>query len=165
MENLDLISIGSDHSRINVVKITFKENYISRNTNKKSIRLYIWIGSEIACKLKWKNGDFINVHKFNDYLLLNKIDETDQVDSEYKTPKGYIFKKIDKSYSYGISFTCNFMTDAVEKGIRTVKYEIVDTNSENLTLFGVDEHRMPVVEQITIVNKKGLKVFLSEKEI
>ena len=54
------------------------------------------------------------------------------------------------------------MTDAAEKGIRTVKYEIVDIDSENLTLFGVDEHRMPIVEQITIVNKKGLKVFLSK---
>ncbi len=160
MGSLDLISIGSNNSRINVVKITFKENYVSRNTNKKSMRLYIWIGSEIARKLKWKNGDLINVSKCDDYLFLNKIDETDEIDSEYKTSKGYVFKKIDKSYSYGISFTCNFMTDAAEKGIRTVKYEIVDIDSENLTLYGVDEHRMPVVEQITIVNKKGLKVFL-----
>ena len=162
MENLDLISIGSNHSRVNVVKITFKENYVSRNTNKKSMRLYIWIGSDIACKLKWKNGDLINVSKCDDYLLLNKIDETDEIDSEYKANKGYIFKKISKSYSYGISFTCNFISNAAEKGIRTVKYEIIDIDSENLTLYGVDEHRMPIVEQITIVNKKGLKVFLSK---
>ena len=126
----EFIGTLTPHSRYNVVKIGFGGNYVYRHTNKKQIRLHVLVGLCVAKKLNWKNGDYINVTPFNNYLLLEKIDQTIEDDSEYKMFKGFKFKKIRNSLSYDISMNFNFLRPPNNKKIRTGNHEIIIVNEE-----------------------------------
>jgi hypothetical protein len=129
--NENPLAIGNQSCRYNVVKIGFGGYYKYKNANKenfnkKHLKIQICIGIGIAKKLSWKNFDQINIFWFDNYLLLNKIKINKDKNSEYKNFKGYKFREIKNTYSYGIAMTCNFIIPPPERGIRTVKHEIVE---------------------------------------
>lgn len=133
--NENPLGISNQSSRYNVVKIGFGGYYTYKNSskenfNQKHLKIQICVGTGIAKKLTWKNCDPINIVWFDNYLLLNKIKIEQDKNSEYETFKGYIFRKIRNTYSYGVTMTCNFLTTPPKLGIRAVKHEIVEKDGE-----------------------------------
>lgn len=133
--NENPLAIENQCSRYNVVKIGFGGYYKYKNPNKKNfnqkhLKIQICVGTGIAKELSWKNFDQINITWFDNYLLLNKIKIDNDKNSEYKNFNGYRFREIKNTFSYGLAMTCNFIIPVPERGIRTVKHEIVKKDGE-----------------------------------
>ncbi len=122
-------SIGAK-SRYNVVKLGFGGRYIYKHTNKKNIMLQVLVGFGISKKLGWETGDYISIDHVGKSLILKKIDEDKNNDSEYKLFKGYKFKRVNNSYSHDLSLTCNFMLPPARKRTRTVRHEIIKNGND-----------------------------------
>jgi len=116
-----LTNIFSGSSRHNVVKI--------RPFTNKKIYLQICIGSSIARELEWMDGDFIDV-EFNpkkNIVLLKNINKIKDEYSEYWPIKKYIFRRINKSYSYSVNlpYVC-FNNENIKN--KVVDHEIIEEN-------------------------------------
>lgn len=117
----DLTTIFSGSSRQNVVKI--------RTITNKKLYLQICIGSSIARELEWMDGDSIHIesNSIKSILLLKNIDKSKNERLEYWPIKKYIFRRINKSYSYSVNlpYAC-LDTENIKK--KVVDHEIVEEN-------------------------------------
>lgn len=124
-EGLTNILILAGNSRHNVVKTRPLRS--SSYANNKKFYLQICVGSNIARELGWKDGDYINVesNSTRNFVLLKNIDKNKNEFSEYWPIKGYIFRKIHKSYSYSINLPY-FCEDSENLKNKVVDHEIIN---------------------------------------
>lgn len=144
MEGLTNIFLGS--SRQNVVKI--------RPLTNKKIYLQICIGSSIARELEWMDGDSLHVEldSTKNIVLLKNINN---MNSEHWPIKGYVFRKINKSYSYSVNLPSDFL-DAENIKNKVVEHEIIKEKGNKFLkvyLSGRKEHRN-IGEKIYLTKSK-----------
>lgn len=118
--NKNDINILEGSSRQNVVKIR-----LIKCANGTKFYIQICVGSNIARNLGWVDGDQVQVesNSIRKFVLLKKIDKSK--DECYQT-KGYIFRKINKSYSYSIKLPCECFNENFT--LRVVDHEIIEEN-------------------------------------
>lgn len=117
-----LTTIVSGSSRQNVVKIR-------PLTSNKKVYLQICIGSSIARELEWMDGDSIHIESnlIKSIIFLKNIDKIKNESLEYWPIKKYIFRRINKSYSYSVNLPYAFLDTENIKN-KVVDHEIVEEN-------------------------------------
>lgn len=130
----NIISIVARNSRHDVVKIRRLRSLMTSDQSKnKRVYVQICIGSNIARQLEWKDGDSIDVDlsSTKNFVLLKNLYRSKYEDSEYWPIKGYIFRKIQRSYSYSVNLPFSCMSSEDLK-IKLVDHEVIDENGIKL---------------------------------
>lgn len=114
--------------RYGVVKVSFGGEYLCKKTNVKNIRINFVVGMGVCEKLKWEDGDYINIIKDNGNFILKKEQSKD--DGLLQITKSFKLKKIARSYSYQVGMSCNLSRPIKNRKSRTVIHEIITLDDE-----------------------------------